>query len=426
MLTLLAPVLSLLTGAAILLLGASLQGTLLGVRAHIEAFPVEVTGLIMSVYFVGYIVGYYLAPAVVHRVGHIRAYAAFTAVASAAVLVYPLVVSAPVWFVLRLISGACFASIYMVVESWLHGSTGNVDRGKLFGTYMMVNLGALAAGQMLLMAYDPARTELFLVSSALVSIGLVPVALTRRTAPAISRPQPMPLRTLYEASPLGIVGCFGSGLVLGAFWGVGPLYAAALGVSTAGVALFMSFTILGGLVLQWPIGWFSDYTDRRKIIVGASFAVAVIGFVFMLISGRPFTWEIFLGILFGGCAFPLYSLCVAHANDYIADEDKMAGTSALLLAYGVGAAIGPFAAAAFMRPLGPGGMFAFVALASLAIGLFALYRMRVRAPAPEEERAPFVAMVRTTPEALALDPRAEPVPPETAENGGPPDDSRLP
>lgn len=421
-----APISSLLAGVAILLLGSGLQGTLLGVRAHIEAFPVEVTGLIMSVYFVGYIVGYYLSPAIVHRVGHIRAYAAFTSVASAVVLLYPLFVNPPVWFVLRLLSGICFAGIYMVVESWLNGATANANRGKILGIYMMVNLGALAAGQMFLMTYDPASAKLFLIASALVSIGLVPVALTRSPAPAITTPKPMPVRALYEASPLGIVGCFGSGLTLGAFWGIGPLYAAAIGISPTGVALFMCFTILGGMALQWPLGWFSDHTDRRHIIVAATFAIALIGVAFTLTSNRPFIWDLVLGILFGGFAFSLYSLCVAHANDFIPDEDKMAGTSGLLLAYGVGAAIGPVTAAAFMGPLGPDGMFVFVALASVIVGTFAVYRMRVRAAAPPEERAKFVPLPRTSPEVLTLDPRSEPAPVTAPEAGAAADRPTLP
>ena len=421
----LAPVSSLLVGVAILLLGSGLQGTLLGVRAHIEGFPVEVTGLIMSVYFVGYIVGYFLSPAIVHRVGHIRAYAAFTAVASAVVLLYPLLVFPAVWFVLRLASGVCFAGIYMVVESWLNGATTNAYRGKILGVYMMVNLGALAAGQMFLVAYDPASAKLFLVASALVSFGLVPVVLTRSPAPAISTPHPMSLRALYDLSPLGIVGCFGSGLTLGAFWGIGPLYAAAIGFPPAGVALFMCVTILGGMALQWPLGWISDHMDRRYIIVTATFAIALIGAAVTLSSGRAFTWDLLFGVVFGGFAFSVYSLCVAHANDFIPGEDKVAGTSGLLLVYGIGAAIGPFLATAFMRPLGPDGMFVFVALASLAVGTFAVYRMRIRAPAPAEERVKFVALTRTSPEALTLDPRIEPAP-GASDEGAPPHGPAVP
>lgn len=413
-----APVSSLLTGTAILLLGSGLQGTLISVRAHLESFPVEVTGLIMSVYFVGYIAGYYLSPAIVHRVGHIRAYAAFTAVASAVVLLYPLYVNAPFWFVLRLLSGICFSGIYMVIESWLNGATHNTSRGRIFGIYMVVNLGALAAGQMFLIAYDPSSAKLFLIASALVSVGLVPVALTRSPAPAITTPRPMPMRALYGISPLGIVGCFGSGLMLGAFWGVGPLYAAGIGISPTGVALFMCFTILGGVALQWPLGWFSDHVDRRIVIVGANFAIMIISFIFSLSVTRAFTSDLVLAILFGGFAFSLYSLCVAHANDFIADEDKVAGTSGLLLAYGIGAAIGPFTAAAFMRFMGPQGLFVFAALGSLVVGTFAAYRMRMRAPVPPEERAKFVPVPRTSPVVLSLDPRTEP-PPETPSESGP-------
>ena len=402
-----APVSSLLFGIAILFLGAGLQGTLLGVRAHLESFPIEVTGLIMSVYYAGYIVGYFLSPAITHRVGHIRAYSAFTAVASAVALLYPIVVDPAAWFVLRLISGICFAGIYMVVEGWLNGTTANSTRGTILALYMMVNLGALAAGQLLLMLYDPAGFQLFLISSALVSIGLVPVALTKNPAPTLVRPQALPLRDLYAASPLGVVGCFVIGLTLGAFWGVGPLFAVGVGTPASGVAMFMSATILGGMLLQWPIGWLSDRVDRRGVIVAASFAVCALSGGLALTAHPQLGRQLVLAVLFGGFAFSLYSLCVSHANDFLSDDDRVAASSGLLLVYGIGAAIGPFSAAASMRALGPPGLFVFTAAASLIVGVFAVYRMTVRAPASPEDRSRFVPLPRTSPVVLALDPRAE-------------------
>lgn len=406
--SLIAPVSSLLGGMAILLLGAGLQGTLIGLRAHLEGFPVEVTGLIMSVYFGGYIVGYFFSPSIVRRVGHIRAYAAFTAVASAVVLLYPLFIDAPAWFALRLVSGVCFAGIYMVAESWLNGVSENATRGVILGLYMMVNLTALAGGQLLLTLYDPSGFKLFLVISVLISLGLVPVALTRNRAPEIVAPSSLPLRGLYRVSPLGVVGCFATGLALGAFWGVGPLFATALGFAASGVAYFMSLTIVGGMVMQWPIGWVSDYLDRRFVIIGATFTVTAISALLAIIRHPPLGLELVLAFLFGGFSFSLYSLCVAHANDFIADADKVAASSGLLLVYGVGAAIGPFAASASMRAIGPEGMFVFIAVASLTVGSFAAYRMRIRAPAPPEERGTFVPLPRTSPVVLALHPDAEP------------------
>jgi len=402
--SLLAPVSSLLGGMAILLLGAGLQGTLIGLRAHLEGFAVEVTGLIMSVYFAGYILGYFIAPSIVRRVGHIRAYAAFTAVASAVVLVYPMFVAPAAWFMLRLISGVCFAGIYMVAESWLNGVTENATRGVILGLYMMVNLTALAAGQLLLTLYDPSGFKLFLIVSVLISLGLVPVALTRNRAPEIVAPSSLPLRALYAVSPLGVVGCFATGLALGAFWGVGPLFAAGLGLAASGVAFFMSLTIVGGMVMQWPIGWASDCFDRRYVIIGATFTVTVISALLAIIRHPPLGLELSLAFLFGGFSFALYSLCVAHANDFIADADKVAASSGLLLVYGVGAAIGPFAASATMRGMGPEGLFVFVAVASLAVGSFAAHRMRIRSPAPVEERGKFVPLPRTSPVVMALHP----------------------
>jgi MFS family permease len=411
---------ALLIGISVLLFGGGLQGTLLGVRATIESFPLQATGLIMSAYYGGYVAGYFISPQLVFRVGHIRAFAAFAAIASAAAIAHGLFVHPSAWFFLRFASGVCFAGLFMVCESWLNGRATNETRGKLLAVYMMVQLGALAVGQMLLPLGDPRHLELFAVASALISVGLVPVALTRSQAPQQISPHAMGVPTLYAISPLGVVGCFASGLALGAFWGMGPVFAQGIHLSTSGVASFMGMTILGGMVLQWPIGRMSDRTDRRLLIMVVNLGIAATSAGLAVVSGGSLWIVLALAVAFGGLAFSLYSLCVAHTNDLLTPEDMVAASSGLLLVYGVGAAVGPYAASAVMAAVGYHGLYAFVAAATLVTGAFAFYRARVRPPVPAEERAEFVPLPRTSPVVLALHPGAEPGPDAAAEDTGAP------
>ncbi|MGB8275601.1 MAG: MFS transporter [Alphaproteobacteria bacterium] len=406
--TALGPIAALLVGISILLFGGGLQGTLLGVRAAMEAFPLQAIGAAMSAYYGGYIAGYFISPRLVFRVGHIRAFTAFAAIASATALAQGLFVDPAAWLVLRFAGGVCFAGLFMITESWLNGRATNRTRGRLLAVYMMVQLGALATGQLLLMLGDPRTLDLFAVAAALISIGLVPVALTKSEAPRVMSPHSMRLRVLYAISPLGVVGCFASGLALGAFWGMGPVYAHEIGLSTRGVGLFMGMTILGGMILQWPIGRMSDRTDRRFLIMGISLAIAGASAGLSALDAESLPYLLALAVAFGGLAFSLYSICVAHTNDLIQAEDMVAASSGLLLVYGVGAAAGPYAASAVMSVLGPAGLYAFAAVATFAAGLFALYRARVRPPVPVEDRTEFVPLPRTSPVVLALDPRAEP------------------
>jgi MFS family permease len=392
-------------GVAMLLLGNGLIGTLLGVRAGIEAFPTVAVGIIMSAYYLGYIAGSRLGPAFIHRVGHIRTFAALAAIAATMAGLHAMFVGPTAWFGFRLITGLCFAGLYVVMESWINAASTNATRGLVLSVYMLVSLGGLAFGQQLLNLYSPAGFELFILSSALISLSLVPFVLTTRVAPEVPATAGFDLRRMYAISPLGIVGCFGTGLTNGAFWGLGPLFAQGIGLSVAGISIFMSAVIFGGVALQLPLGRLSDRVDRRKLIMAACVSNALLGAAIFAGAYRSDLLLFGLAFVFGGFALTLYSLCVAHTNDFMEEADLVEASGALLLAYGVGALLGPFLGSLLMVAIGPQGLFLYVAIASAALAVFALHRMRRRPPMPKEQQETFVAVPETTPVVHQLDPR---------------------
>jgi MFS family permease len=398
---------SLLFPVAMLLAGAGLQSTLLSIRAGIEDFPIVAAGLVMSGYFAGYIVGSKVCGPLIYRVGHIRAFAAFAAVASAVPLLHGLFVDAVAWILLRSISGLCFFGLFMVMESWINGRTANADRGTWLAVYMKVNLGAQAAAQLLLNLAQPTDMTLFVVCAVLISNALVPVALTRSTPPKVPNTGKLGLPVLFRISPLGIVGCFCSGLSLSAFSGLAPLVATEIGFPVAMVSVFMSLTILGGAASQWPIGRLSDVIDRRLVIALVSFLGAAVSVLTALLSGEAGNYLLPLGFVFGASMFPLYSLCVALTNDFMRDDDLIAASGGLLLSYGLGALLGPYAASWAIEILGPAGLFAHIATVTASLGLFAIIRAVLRAPVPIADRERFVFVPETTPVAEALDPRTD-------------------
>lgn len=395
----------LMLGVATLLLGNGLIGTLLSVRAGIEAFPTVAVGIIMSAYYVGYIAGSRLGPAFIYRVGHIRTFAALAAVAATMAGLHAMLVAPAAWFGFRLITGLCFAGLYVVMESWINGVTTNATRGLVLSVYMLVSLGGLAFGQQLLNLYSPAGFELFVLSSALISLSLVPFVLTTRVAPEVPATAGLDIRRMYAISPLGIAGCFATGLTNGAFWGLGPLFAQGIGLSVAGISIFMSAVIFGGMALQLPLGRLSDRLDRRKLIMAACLSNTLLGAAIFAGAYRSDLLLFGLAFVFGGFALTLYSLCVAHTNDFMKEADLVDASGALLLAYGLGALLGPLLGSLLMVAIGPQGLFLYVAIASAALAAFALHRMRRRASMPKEEREAFVAIPETTPAVHRLDPR---------------------
>lgn len=406
---------SLLLGMALLMLANGLLGTLISLRTAIDGFPAPVTGLVMSSYFAGLVLGSLFCRGIIRRVGHIRAFSALASLLSATALAHVFLVSAPAWALFRGLTGFCLAGLYMVTESWLNARANNQTRGQILALYMATAYLAMGAGQFLLPLADPSSFTLFGVVSVLFSLALVPVALTRSSAPQLERPSRLSFRRLYEISPLGVVGCLASGLVTGAIYGMAPIFGRGIGLSISGVSVLMGTLILGGLVAQWPIGRLSDHFDRRSVITFVACAAALVaGAVALLAEVHDARLVLALAGLFGALGFPIYSLSVAHANDFLEADDLVEASGGMIIAYGIGAALGPMAAAGFMGRIGPAGLFVFEAIIAGLLFVFAVYRTYRRKAPPVAEQAPFVMLPRTSPVVAKLDPRGEA---ETADQG---------
>jgi len=398
---------ALLLGAGSLNLGMGLQASLLGVRAGIEDFPTLLIGLVMSAYYAGFVVGSLYAPSVVARVGHIRTFSAFASLASAAAICHAVFVDPISWIVFRALTGFCFAALCLVAESWLNARASNLNRGTIVSIYFVVMLGMTAAGQAFLMMAPPEGYDLFVFVSVIISLALMPIALTSTPSPEISTPDRMGLRKLYKVSPVGAVGTIFAGLIAGAYWGLGAVFAQAKGLVSDDIAVFMTLLVLGGVVTQWPLGRLSDHMDRRIVIGFVAISIAAVGILLSTGVLPDDPWLFVMGALMGGLVLPLYGLVLAHTNDHLEAEDFVPAGAALLMFYGVGAVLGPLLGTLAMRIVGPGGLFLYLALAAVTLATFTAYRMTQRAGVDAEDTESFVPVTSTTAMAYELDPRGE-------------------
>jgi MFS family permease len=392
---------SLLLGVAVLVAGSGLFGTLLGLRAGREGFGDVVIGLIMSAYFVGFFLGSFHCPAIVRRVGHIRAFAMLAAIASSTAILHALVIDPLLWAALRVLSGACLVGLFMVIESWLNAHVPNERRGQIFSAYTALALGALALGQVLIATADPGGFTLFGVVSILFSLALVPIAFTRVEQPAPVTAPHLGLRRLYATAPAGVVGAFASGLGGGALWGLAPVFVQRIGLDTTVIAGFMTSAVIGGALLQWPIGRISDRQDRRYVLAAICAGAAVLALAALGATYWSVTALVACMFLYGGFAFSVYPVSVAFVNDRLAREHALAGSSGLLLVYGIGAAIGPTLAGTTMALFGPRTLFAYLAVVLSGVAGFAYYRARTAPEPPDATRGQFMPTT-VRPSAAAL------------------------
>ena len=380
----------LLLGMGVLMLGAGLQSTLLGLRATLEGFPTLVTGVIMSCYYVGYVLGTMIAPPLLRQVGHIRVFAALAAVASMAILVQGCFVNPYSWGAMRLVSGLCFAGIYVVAESWLNDRASRANRGRLFAVYMLVLYVGLGAAQFLLILSDPRTPIPFMLVSVLISLAMVPIVVSAQQLPQHAVPRKVRLLELYRNSPLGVVAVTVSGLISAIIFSMGPVYAQLSDLDTRGVATFMALSILAAVATQYPVGRLSDRTDRRTVIAGICTLAALVAGSIVAFPEMPHAVFLTLAALFSGFALTLYSLSVSHVNDKLEPAQMVASSSTLLLLNGGAAATGPLLAGSLMNAFGPRAYFATLAGLTGALAVYDLWRKSRRRPVPPEQKGPFI------------------------------------
>jgi MFS family permease len=406
MLTAIAPVRSLLLSIFVMMAGSGFMSTLVGLRLTAGGLPAVLVGAVATAYFVGLAVGALKAGLVISSVGHIRAFAAFVSLLSATTLAYALVQHPLVWAALRFADGLCVAGVYVCLESWLNARAEPRRRGTVLAAYMIALYAGQALGQFLLNLSDAKPSAPFVVASMLISLAVIPVALTRGASPAFGEAPMLSIPHLFAISPLGVAGAATTGLMMGGFYGLGAVYARLVGLDVAATASFMSAVIFGGVALQWPVGWLSDKFDRRRVITLSLAGVAAIS-AGVALSSATGVALLALGGLFGGLCFALYPLCVAHTNDHLDSAQRVAASGGLVMIYSLGAAVGPVAGGAAMSAFGARGLFLFFALCALAGLAFAIWRHWSSAPVPPELQQDFQTLPRTTPMAAALDARGD-------------------
>lgn len=403
-------VVALLFGTAFLLMGSGLHGLLLPLRGGAEGFSVTSLGMIGTTWAAGFVAGCYLAPRLVRRVGHVRAFGCFAASAAIVALLTGIWVDPIVWIILRTFTGFVMAGAYMVIESWLNERATNESRGKIFGLYMMVNYGATVSGQMMVAAGDIRSDHLFMYVGILFCLALMPTAISTANSPKPLTEVQLDLKALYKNSPAAFIGCLLVGIANGAWGTLGAVYGAKSGISTAEIALMVSVTIAAGAIMQIPIGRASDRIDRRYVMAGVSSLAALVGLVAFLTNPTSPWVIITMTGLYGALAYGIYPVAVAHANDYATADTFVKVSGGLLLLYGFGTMIGPLVAAAAMEQLWPSALFAVTALSHICIAIYVLFRSRRRASVAPEDKDNFTAIVPeggATQESFNLTPRPD-------------------
>ncbi len=408
---------ALFAGYFVLIIAHGFQGNLLGVRSVIEEFNFLATGIMMSGYFIGYFTGANTIPKLVGKVGHIRVFAAFASMASLSILIHAVFVDPIVWTIGRFITGFSLVGIFIVMESWLNDRANNRTRGQLLSIYMFITLIGISLGTLLLNFSSPEKYEPFILVSLLLSFALIPILLTKRKAPKFRKLGYIDVKGLYKTSPLAAVSMFCTGIIHSALFSLGAVYAASMNFTIFEISLLLFVVTVSGGIFQWPIGYYSDKSDRRVVIIFCTLFAALFCFLAIIASGTSLEnmylatsigmdkimFFIYVSI-YAGMAIPLFTLNLAYVNDYIPKEKFVAAGGGMQIIFGMGAMAGPLLCSLIMNKFGTNGFFIHLLVFHLIIGTFGLYRITKRSYEDNPEST-FTPLPRNiTPLGIELDP----------------------
>ncbi len=365
---------ALFAGLTLLLTGAGLIGSLLGVRAELEHFSTTTSGIISASYYAGFLVGSKLAYAALGRVGHIRVYVALAALTAAAILVQGLAPNPITWTSMRFVTGLCIAGQYVVAESWLNDLATNENRGRLLAVYSIVVSAAFGLGQVLLGFGNPTTVTLFAVATILMTLAVVPVALSESSTPKFQAPGSISLKELATIVPSGFFATMIIGVIHGGMFGMAAVYATRVGLTSTKLTIFLTAPLVGGVLGQIPISSASDDVDRRAVTFFVAIGASGVALILALTSGAGWKASVLM-VALGALSYPLYALAAAYTNDWSPPDKLMAVASQLVMIYGAGALLGPLIVSTTMRLMGDQGYFWSVASMHGLLAAFMLYRL---------------------------------------------------
>lgn len=372
---------ALFLGMLILMVANGLLVTLLTIRGSTLGFSGFSISVMQACYPLGALAGTVLTPRMIEKVGHIRVFSALASMVSVAAIVHLLTTDPLSWSLMRLLAGFCFPGLYVITESWLNAKTENRIRAQVLSVYFIIQSAGPALGTAMAGLPDPSGMLLFGIVSILLSLAIVPLLLSNNRAPDYSVPDRMPVARLYRVSPMAVLGIVVMSAGVSAWFITLPLYALQAGFSTAQASGALVVAMVAAAVVQYPVGWFSDNTDRRHVVLLLA-AASALAALWMALDTAP--GRIVAGFaIIAATTLPIYSILAAHANDQLSPAQVVPASGTMAFLMQLGQVIGMLTGPNLIGLADGRGLQIMLIAVGGAVALIALVR-RARSRAPDE------------------------------------------
>jgi MFS family permease len=388
---------SVIISLALVAVGNGLMFAYIPVRLGAEGFAPTWAGGILTGLSAGGIAGCLLTGAIVHRIGHARAYMVLSALivlsnAGVAAGADPLL-----WIAARALYGFAICAMFIVAQSWLNDAIDNSIRGRVMAVFYVSYVVGMGVGSALMGVLDISSAQAPLVGITFTALSMLPIGMTRLAQPPAPEAASVALKRAWQISPVGVAGMLAVGGLSMMIAGFAPIHATAKGFTQQEVATLMFCMPLGTLLFQIPFGWISDRTDRRYVLIAASLLVAVAGIAAARYDAAALMVILVIYVVWSGASESIYSLASAHANDRASKDDLVALSSSMLFAWSISGFIIPGLGTALTAAYGTQS-FIYVAIAiAAAYALFVLWRVLQVRPVPSDETGSFAPMTAQAP-----------------------------
>ncbi len=396
-----------LISLVIVMLGNGFFNTFSSLRIAIEGYDSMVIGVINSAYYFGMMLGCLYIEKLISRIGHIRAFAIFASINSLVFLFQGFYINPISWGFFRLLTGICSSGFFIVIESWMLLSTNSRHRGKLLSLYMLTLYMAQGFGQFILNMVPLKSLFPYVISVGLSSLSVLPVSMMKSSGPLGIDHSSLNLWGIIKRAPLGLIGCFLAGMVMSSFYGLTPIFAKEIGLSLLQISQVMGGTILGGLLLQWPVGHLSDIFSRKNVLIVSVASLVAITLVLFFFYGISYWFLLIVMIVFGSVAFTFYPLSISYTCDYFSQNKVIGITSSCLIVYGIGCVIGPLVSSSAMQFLGPSFLMLSISILAFIFLLFSFILVQKHNPFSDDESHEYLPTPRSTSLGYYLDPKMD-------------------
>ncbi len=402
---------SIILSMGLLAVGNGILFVYIPVKLAAEGFEPWVAGAIITAMSAGGFAGCLLTGPMVRRVGHARVFICLAAAVILGVLAISLGTHPVIWIAARALYGLAATGLFIVSQSWLNDACENEWRGKVIALFYMAYVIAIGFGSFLLryVSLDGLQAPLFAIFFA--TLAILPVGLTRLSAPPPPQDVSIAVRAVWRISPVGLLGLLSVGGLTMLIQGFAPIYAAEVGYTKDDIALLVFLMQFGMLGIQFPLGAISDRMDRRFVLIAASVLVIVMASIATRLDGVALLWLVVVFAIWGGATEAIYSVANAHANDRADPQYYVSLSSTLLVAWSVSGLVIPGLATMLTPVLGVQAFMYLAIVIAALYGGFVLYRVTRREPVPEAATEPYQQVSAQAPLTSELAPQ----PPEDDE-----------